>query len=153
MWMILIGASIGVVVGLASATAITATGFTEIEAPPAPTTTATSATPTPQATTPAPTEAETPAEPQPTLEGPSKVPPGQRFGLSGQIPSAKGGAVLQVQVKDADRDWIDFPVTVTVREGGSFSTELWTSRTGERQFRLVDRSSGKMTPAITVTIG
>lgn len=152
-WMVVVGTGIGASVGLLFATLLTASGFTSIDLPPMAGREA-SATPTPSATATAPpaTEAE-PDEPQPTLEGPGTAPPGQRFELKGQLPSASAGTTLQVQVKDVDRDWMDFPVTVTVGEGGSFTTQLWTSRTGDREFRLMDKASNESTPVVKVTIG
>jgi hypothetical protein len=40
-----------------------------------------------------------------------------------------------------------------VRDGGIFRTELYTSRTGVREFRVTNKASGVSTPSIKVEIG
>lgn len=131
---------------------LSVSGLTSANLPPLPTHEGLN-TPTPVATASA-TPSPTSKEPQPTLTtSNSSVPPGQRFDLTGQVPGLKAGAKLQVQVKDGNNPWIDFPVTATVREGGKFATEIYTTRTGTRTFRLVEKSSGKSTPNLKVKIG
>lgn len=119
-------------------------------------------TPTPTATTPAPSPTPTtpsasasPEEPEAELSiTPTTVSAGERMTLSGRLPSADPNAVLQVQTKDGDGAWTDFPVTVQVSdEQGSFTTQIYTTRTGERQIRLLDRDSRTSTPPATVTVG
>jgi len=154
-WLALIGVALGVAVGLFSAGALTATGVTSADLPPlAAPTTEPSTTPTPTAapTTEAP---EDEAKPKPKLTPipGNRVSPGQRFPIEGVIPTVDSGTVLQVQVKDGDGPWDDFPVTVAAQDGGRFKTEIYTSRTGERKFRVTDKASGDSTPEITVTIG
>ena len=73
--------------------------------------------------------------------------------ISGKFPALGEGAELQVQVKDEGSDWDDFPIETTPRAGGKFTTEIYTSRTGERQFRLLNKKTDEATPAVTVEIG
>ena len=84
-----------------------------------------------------------------------RVSPGERFLLSGAFPGSSDGQDLQVEVKDggSGAGWDDFPIQTKVRDGGIFRTELYTSRTGERQFRVTNKATGESTPSITVTIG
>ncbi len=154
-WFAATGAVIGIVVGLTSAVIIGATGISSTELPsltvpttPAPTT----PTPTPTATA-TPDPEETP-DPDPTLTIPTtEVSPGERFTLEGAFPALGGGEELQVQVKDPGEKWDEFPVTVETRGGGEYRTEIYTSRTGKRDFRLAHEDSDTKTPAISVTIG
>jgi hypothetical protein len=81
------------------------------------------------------------------------VSPGERFTLEGAFPALGGGEELQVQVKDPGEKWDEFPVTVETRGGGEYRTEIYTSRTGKRDFRLAHEDSDTKTPAISVTIG
>lgn len=153
--MALLGVAIGVAIGLFSAGALTATGVTSADLPPlaAPTSEPTSE-PTPSATptTEAPQADNTP-KPRLTPVPGNRVAPGERFPIQGVLPTVNSGTVLQVEVKDGDGPWDDFPVTVTARDGGRFETQIYTSRTGERKFRVTDKASGDSTPEITVTIG
>lgn len=148
--MTVIGAGIGILFGLGAATLFSATGFTDFEAP----ATAAASDATPSVSTYSPPPVDEDDTDEAVLRGPgSKVSPGQHFALSGTIPSVAAGTTLQVQVKEPNQAWADFPVTVTTREGGIFETELKTTRTGERQFRLLDKVSNSKTPPFTVTIG
>lgn len=151
-WLVVIGAAIGVFAGLFVAAGLTVSGVTRANLPPLAQPTAT-ATPTPLPTT-APTPAPTSAEPKPSLTTDSeRVPPGERFPLRGRIPGVAKGTSLQVQVKDGSSPWDDFPITTPARAGGKFETVIYTSRTGDRKFRLIDKASGKKTPTLHVTIG
>lgn len=140
--------------GLFASGALTATGVTSANLPPLVSPTSeptTTPTPTPEPTTQAPKN----EGPKPSLK---RVPgdraaPGERFPIAGTLPSSKPGAVLQVQVKDGDDPWDDFPIKADAGEGGKFETKIYTSRTGERKFRVIDTASGDATPEITVTIG
>lgn len=156
--MIVIGGLVGVALGFGASTVLASSGLGDTELPPissSPTTddegeTETSATPTPTRTV----EPSETAVPEPSLTASSAtVPPGTRFTLTGAIPALGPGAQLQVQVKDAGSDWDDFPVTLTTGADGGFSAEVYTSRTGAREWRLVNVESGQATPAVTVTIG
>ncbi|AXT84595.1 hypothetical protein C6I20_04895 [Aeromicrobium sp. A1-2] len=155
-WFVLVGAALGLVLGLGGSALVSATGISSVDLPPisAPSTAAPTPTdeptpePTPEATT---SEPETP---DPELNVSSKqVAPGERFTLSGTFPSAGVGTSLQVQVKDAGSEWDDFPIATTTTKGAKFKTQIYTSRQGERQFRLTDKKAGKSTPAVTVQIG
>ncbi len=152
--MALVGVALGVAAGLFSSGALTATGVTSADLPPLVTPTSdptTEPTPTPEPTTEAPKD----EGPKPTLKRVpgDRVSPGERFPIVGTLPTAKSGAVLQVQVKDGDDPWDDFPITVTAGGGGKFETKIYTSRTGDRKFRVIDKASGDATPEIKVTIG
>ena len=154
-WFGAVGAGVGIVFGLAFSGLIGAMGINSSTLPPltAPTTPApTTASPTPTAT-PSPDPEETP-DPDPTLTIPNtEVGPGERFTLEGAFPALGGGERLQVQVKDPGEAWDEFPVTATTRDGGRYRTQIYTSRTGKRDFRMAHEESNTNTPAISVTIG
>ncbi|MEO6606795.1 MAG: phosphopantetheine-binding protein [Aeromicrobium sp.] len=152
-WMAIAGAAIGVLIGLGSAAVIGATGLGAADLPPLSI-----------ETTPAPTASETTtAAPEPTGTAPteeptiqvsnSRVSPGERFTLEGAFPALGSGATLQVQVKDPGGDWDSFPVDTKTKGGGTYKTEIYTSRTGKRDFRLFHEESNKASPAVTVEIG
>jgi acyl carrier protein len=152
---IFFGLIIGGVLGLGGAALVSATGIGDVNLPPI------GATPTPSRTA-EPVEETTPAptgpteDPKPTITTSSeRVSPGQRFLLSGAFPGSSDGQSLQVEVKDegSGASWDDFPIQTTVRDGGIFRTELYTSRTGERQFRVTNKATGESTPSIKITIG
>lgn len=153
-WMAIIGVLVGGVIGFGTSAVVSASGISDVSLPPI---NATTATPTPTASTPTPTPKPSPtnaADPEPTLEAAkSQVSPGERFVLSGVFPAVGEGADLQVQVREPGTDWDDFPITTQTREDGQFKTELYTSRTGEREFRLLDEESGDTTPTVKVQIG
>lgn len=154
-WFAAIGAAVGIVLGLSFAGLIGATGINSSTLPPLtlPTTPApTTPTPTPTPT-PSPDAEETP-DPDPTLTIPqTQVGPGERFTLEGAFPALGGGEKLQVQVKDPGEGWDEFPVTATTRGGGKYRTQIYTSRTGKRDFRMAHEASNTNTPAVSVTIG
>jgi hypothetical protein len=154
-WFALLGAGLGAVVGFGASTLVDATGLGSVDLAPisGPTTPTATTTPTP---TPEPTETTTskPDEPEPTINASKpQVAPGERFVIEGAFPAVGEGAALQVQVKDPGSDWDDFPIETTTQGGGKFRTELYTSRTGEREFRLLDKKTNDATPAVTVQIG
>ena len=155
---LVVGVLVGGLVGFGLSAVVSATGIDDVSLPPLPTA---SPSPTPEDTEPteepAPEPTATPTEDEP--EEPSltaeqtQVAPGQRFVLSGAFPAVGSGTELQVQVREDGTDWDDFPITTTTRDEGAFKTELFTSRPGEREFRLIDTESGDTTPTVTVTIG
>jgi len=148
----LVGAGIGVVLGFGGGALVSASGIGDVALPPLsiPTTTTTTATATPS---PAPTTGPS-ASTKPTLNASStQVSPGERFTLEGAFPALGAGATLQVQVRDSGAAWDDFPVATTTRDGGKYKTQIYTSRTGDREFRLLHKDSGKASPAVTVAIG
>lgn len=152
-WLGLVGATVGLVLGIGGAALVSASGIGDANLPPitTPTTAPTTATPTPA---PAPTATAESDEPLPTLTVSSThVSPGEHFTLEGAFPALNEGATLQVQVKDGDAAWDDFPITTQTKSGGAYKTEIYTSRTGSRQFRMLDRDSGKSSPEVTVEIG
>jgi acyl carrier protein len=154
-WFAVAGAAVGIVFGLVAAGLVGATGLSSTTLPPltqptTPAPTAATSTPTP---TPTPTDEET-VNPDPTLTiTKTQVSPGERFTLEGQFPGLDADATLQVQVKDPGASWDDFPVTTKTRADGKYKTQIYTSRTGEREFRLSAKDSDKTTPAVKVTIG
>ncbi|WP_229053378.1 acyl carrier protein [Aeromicrobium sp. Leaf350] len=156
--MVVVGTIVGGALGLGASTLLRSAGLGTSELPPI------SASPTDEddaeaepSSTPSPSASAEPSEsaaPEPSLTASSTtVAPGTRFTLAGAIPSLGPGAQLQVQVKDAGSDWDDFPVTLTTGADGGFSAEVYTSRTGAREWRLVHVESGAATPAVAVTIG
>jgi acyl carrier protein len=154
-WFAAVGAAVGIVLGLGMAGLIGATGIGNSTLPPLtlPTTPApTTATPTPTPT--ATPDAEETTDPDPTLTIPNtQVKPGERFTLEGAFPGLGSGERLQVQVKDPGETWDEFPVTATTRRNGQYRTQIYTSRTGEREFRMAHLASDKTTPAVKVAIG
>jgi acyl carrier protein len=149
------GAAVGIVLGLGFAGLIGAAGINSSTLPPltVPTTPAPT-TPTPTPTPTASPDAEETPDPDPTLTIPkTEVGPGERFTLEGAFPALGGGEKLQVQVKDPGEQWDEFPVTATTRDGGRYRTQIYTSRTGKRDFRMAHEDSDTTTPAISVTIG
>gem|GEM_PF-2382493 len=135
----LVGAGLGIGFGLLAAGGLTATGFTSADLPPlasAEETVETTPTPTPEPTTQAPPD----AAPQPELDKiSSPVAPGERFTIAGRLPESADGTVLIIEVQDGKSGpWDEFPVQLVAADGGRFETKIWTSRTGERTFRVID---------------
>lgn len=148
-----IGIVIGGLMALAGAAFVGATGLNSVDLPPiaaptsAPTTPSKSPTPTPEPTS-------STEVPRPTIEASdAEVSPGQRFILSGTFPTSSPGEKLQVEVRESGESWDDFPIQTTTRAGGAFKTELYTSRTGKREFRVTNQTTRTSTPAIEITIG
>ena len=151
-WFVVVGLAIGTVLGIGGAALINATGMkgVSITATPAPSNTATSPTPTP---TPSTTESPT-TEPTPTLTTETtQIAPGEKLRMSGAFPALDKGATLQVQVKDKGGVWEDFPVTTKTSDGGKYATLIYTTRTGERQVRMLHKATDTATPALTITVG
>lgn len=84
-------------------------------------------------------------------QGAFEVSSGQELYLSGVYPKGEG-ASLDIQVKSPAGEWTDFPVDTTV-SNGTFSTYVYTSKTGELEWRVVDKASGKTSNAVKVTHG
>ncbi len=148
------GLVIGGVLGLGGAALVSATGIGDVDLAPiaAPTTPAPTVEPTEE---PAPEQTTVPDDPTPTINTSSeRVSPGERFLISGAFPASPEGQDLQVEVKDgAGAPWDDFPIQTKTRDGGIYRTELYTSRTGTRQFRITNQVTGVSTEPITVEIG
>ncbi len=81
---------------------------------------------------------------------PQRVGPGERINFNGVYRDGEG-ATLQIQRRE-NGAWIDFPVSATVR-GGSFSTWIQTSRTGEAQVRVFDAAIERASNVVRVTVG
>ncbi len=153
-WMGIAGAALGVVIGMGFAAVIAATGLGASNLPPLSITTPTATTSTPETTkaTPTPTDG-TPSK-EPTMQVSStSVQPGERFTLEGAFPDLGSGATLQVQVKDPGTGWDDFPVATKTKGDGAYSTQIYTSRTGKREFRMYHKESSKASPSMAVEIG
>lgn len=152
-WMGIIGAGLGVLIGMGSAAVIGAAGLGPADLPPLSRTTteAPTATPTP---TPTPTATGDTFSQEPTFQvSNTRVPPGERFTLEGAFPALGAGATLQVQVKDPGGEWDDFPVDTKTKDGGTYKTQIYTSRTGKREFRMFHEDSNKASPSVAVEIG
>lgn len=152
-WFVVVGIALGVVLGLGGAALINATGLknVSIPAPPTPTEKATTAKPTPS-----PTATSVPAteDPKPTLTTQNTdIAPGEKLRLSGAFPELDKGATLQVQVKDKGGAWEDFPVDTKTGDGGEYTTVIYTTRTGERQIRMLHKDTDTASPAITINVG
>ena len=80
---------------------------------------------------------------------PQQVPANQRINLTGDYPRSDGASL---QVQRFEGSWVDFPVNASVR-GGSFSTYVFTGRTGPNRFRVVDKASGRTSNPVRVVVG
>lgn len=155
MWFVVAGLVIGGALGFLGATVVRATGMGGVELPPISSPTSEpepTASPSPS---PSPTATET-AEPEekPTFMVESnRVAAGQRFRIYGRFPELDEGQLLQVQSRDPGGDWEDFPVSTQTRDGGRYETQVYTSRSGEREFRMLHEDSGTASPSAKVTIG
>jgi acyl carrier protein len=151
------GAGVGVFIGIAAAALLASSGFDGGSLPPAstPTPIATStatvdpfgnagASPTPSSTSAAPTDARLNLTP-------ASVNVGDDFRLIGRLPSARGGEALIVEWREDGGPWAPFPITVAARPDGTFESRVYISSPGERQFR-VRSNSGPATPPATVRI-
>ena len=154
---VVLGALVGVLLGLGGAALVAATGIGGVDLPPisAPAEPTPTPSPTAESTSPEPTEEpEDEPEEEPTFEVSSdQVAPGERFELTGRFPEVAPGEVLQVQAREGDADWEDFPVTAVTGPDGTYRTNVFTSRTGPRDFRMLHRASDTATEPQTVTIG
>ncbi len=155
MWFVVAGLVIGGGLGFAGATVVRATGLGGVELPPisGPTAPATPSSSPSASPSPTPSATQEPEE-KPTFSVESdRIAAGQRFTISGRFPSLGEGQLLQVQSRDPGADWEDFPVSLQTREGGRFQTQIYTSRPGEREFRLFHEDSNTASPSAKVTIG
>ncbi|MBC7592658.1 MAG: acyl carrier protein [Kineosporiaceae bacterium] len=151
-WFVVVGLALGAVLGLGGAALINATGMKDvsIRAQPTPSKSATTPTPTP---TPSSKKSAT-TKPKPTLStATTNIAPGEKLRMNGAFPALDEGATLQVQVKDPGGAWDDFPVTSKTSDGGKYATLIYTTRTGERQIRMLHKATDTVTPAITITVG
>lgn len=108
-----------------------------------------SATPT---TSPSTKASKTPKKKTPAISlhaSPLHVQANERINLTGEY---KGGGSARLQVQRFEGGWTDFPVTVPV-SGGSFATYITTGHTGTNKLRVVDKSNGRASNAVRVTVG
>jgi hypothetical protein len=81
---------------------------------------------------------------------PAHVAAGQRIHLNGT--DRGGGATVEVQRREGGR-WVSFSgVTATVR-GSTFSTFVYTGRTGVNLFRVEDARTGRSSNPVRVVVG
>lgn len=153
-WMAVVGVLIGGFIGFGLSAVVSASGIDDVNLPPI---SGATSEPTPTETTPTPTPTPVRTDdptPDPTLFAEKdRVAPGERFILSGAFPELDEGVELQVQVREDGTGWDNFPITTQTRAGGKFRTELYTSRTGDREFRVTDEATDKSTPVVKVAIG
>ena len=149
----ILGAGVGVFIGIAAAILLASSGLDGGSLPPistpTPVTSATATTDPFGNNGPAPTPSPTSAASL-TLT-PAQVNVGEDFRLSGQLPSANEGETLSIEWREAGGTWAPFPITVTARPDGTFESRVFIGSPGERQFR-VRSSSGSATPPAIVRI-
>ena len=149
------GAGVGIFIGIAAAVLLTSSGLDAGSLPPI-------TTPTPITSSTSTTDpfgdgkaSRRPSPPAPTEASlaltPERVSAGEDFRLSGRLPSARDGETLTIEWRDAGGTWAKFPVTVTARPDGTFESRVYIGSPGERQFR-VRSNSGAATPPATVRI-
>jgi hypothetical protein len=80
---------------------------------------------------------------------PQQVSANERINLTGSYPRSDGASL---QVQRFESGWVDFPVTASVR-GGSFTTYVYTGRSGPNRFRVVDKASGRTSNPVRVVVG
>ncbi len=103
----------------------------------------------PSAGTPSPTKKPKKRKAISLQASPQQVPANQRINLTGDYPRSDGASL---QVQRFEGSWVDFPVNASVR-GGSFSTYVFTGRSGPNRFRVVDKASGRTSNPVRVTVG
>jgi hypothetical protein len=80
---------------------------------------------------------------------PQQVPPNERINLTGVYP---GGEGARLQVQRFENGWVDFPVSTSV-SGGSFSTYIYTGRSGPNRFRVIDKEADQASNSVRVSVG
>jgi acyl carrier protein len=156
----LIGAGIGIIIGVAAAVVL-ASGIDGGSLPPI----SAPVIPTPIASETASTspfgnagrdeepEPRRPTPPSASLTAtPGIVSTGQRFRLAGRLPGARPGETLVVEWRDSGGTWATFPITVTARDDGSFESQVYIASPGEREFRVRSQGAGGSTPPTLVRI-
>lgn len=83
---------------------------------------------------------------------PGLVATGERFRLSGRLPGAREGEQLIIEWREDGGVWAAFPVTATARPDGTFETQVYIASPGERQFRVRSSGSSNATPQAVVRI-
>ena len=148
-----VGAGIGVLIGIGAAMLLASSGIgggsqPPISAPTAPT--PITATANPSGGNEASPRNAAPTNASLTLT-PAQVSAGEDFQLSGRLPTARDGETLVVEWREDDGTWAPFPITVTARPDGTFESRVYIASPGERQFR-VRSNSGPATPPAIVRI-
>ena len=110
--------------------------------------TASEPTPTKKPKPAKPTRTRKPQRPITLQAFPARVAPGERINLTGVYPRGEGATM---QVQRFENGWTDFPVTASVR-GGTFTTYVLTSRTGQTRWRVTDLATGHSSNPVRVTI-
>lgn len=151
----LIGAGIGIVIGVGAAvvlaSGIDGGSLPPISAPVIPTPIASdTSSPSPFGND---DSDEEPTPPSASLTAtPGIVSSGERFRLSGRLPAARPGETLVVEWRDSGGTWATFPITVTARDDGSFESQVYIASPGEREFRVRSQAAGGSTPPTLVRI-
>jgi len=174
----LIGAGLGVAIGVGTAALLASSGLDvgtlpPISTPAIPTALGTdSATPTETESsgsgfTPPPfngeeddpTPSPTPSDDAPRATSarltatPTNVAPGERFELEGVLPASTPAESLQIEMRQTGGAWETFPVTAAANPDGTFKTQIYISGAGEYLFRVRSREGSAVTPSVTVRIG
>jgi acyl carrier protein len=177
----LIGAGLGIVVGIGAAALLTSSGLDAGSLPPISTpviptalgTASGSATATESSGSDSPDSRFTPPpfngeedDPSPTptpsdvratsarlTATPTDVAPGERFDLEGALPDATPSESLTIEMRQTGSAWETFPVTAAANPDGTFKTQIYISSAGEYIFRVRSRGARTVTPPVTVRIG
>jgi hypothetical protein len=80
---------------------------------------------------------------------PQQVLPNERINLTGVYQAGEGA---RLQVQRFENGWVDFPVSTSV-SGGSFTTYIYTGRSGPNRFRVIDKEADKASNPVRVTVG
>jgi acyl carrier protein len=170
----LIGAGLGIVIGIGAAALLTSSGLDGGSLPPI----STPVIPTPLGTasatatessgtrftpppfhgdeeepTPTPTASAVQATSARLTATPTDVAPGERFDLEGALPDATPSESLQIETRQTGTAWETFPVTAAANPDGTFKTQIYISSAGEYIFRVRSREASAVTPPVTVRIG
>ena len=73
----------------------------------------------------------------------------ERINLTGVY---QGGEGARLQVQRFENGWVDFPVSTSV-SGGSFTTYIYTGRSGPNRFRVIDKEADKASNPVRVSVG
>ena len=172
----LIGAGLGIVIGIGAAALLTSSGLDGGSLPPIGTPVIPTALGTASASATAtgssgsgftpppfngdedkPTPSATPTDVRATSARlratPTDVAPGERFDLEGALPDATPSESLQIEMRQTGSAWESFPVTAAANPDGTFKTQIYISSAGEYIFRVRSRAASAVTPPVTVRIG
>lgn len=119
-----------------------------------PSSTASAPSPSPSAQPEQPTKSASPKRDRPKPQSiilraqPQSVSTYERINLTGTY---RGGNGVTLQVQRFEGGWVDFPTSATV-SNGTFSTYVETGRGGVNRFRMIDRSTGRTSEPVAVTV-